>query len=91
MSHTHSRMFAVAGLVYWPLLSSMPLYAITCVMVAKLALCRSNSFGMSRLSLSGVALFVPSLASWSLSSFPSMLLCPLTHWKAVGAEHFLSM
>ena len=90
VSRASSRLFAVVGLVYGPLLSSMPLYAIACVRVANFAPCRSNSFGISRLSSSGALLFAPSLASWSLFSFPSMPLCPFTHWKDVGAEHFLS-
>ena len=78
-SRVSSKLFAVAGLVYGPLFSSMPLYAVACVSVANLAPCRSNSFGISRFSSSGATLFAPSLANLSLSSFPSMPLCPFTH------------
>ena len=89
-SRMSSRLFDVAGLVYGPLLSSMPLYAIACVRVTNFVPCRSNSFGILRLSSSWAILFAPSLASWSLFSFPSTPLCPFTHWKDVGVEHFLS-
>ena len=59
--------------------------------IASFAPCRSNSFGTSRSMWSGCGLFAPSLASWSLPSFPCDPLCPLIHWKEVTAMHCLSM
>src|SRR5712672_2324075 len=59
-------------------------------MVANLVPCRSNSLGTSRGRVSSLGLFAPSLASWSLYSFPRVPLWPLTHWKLVVAERFQS-
>ena len=84
-----SRLFNVAGRVYGPLCSRMPLYAIACDKVASFAPCKSNSFGISRFSSSGFAFSAPSFASWSLPSFPSSLLCLFTHLNNVGADRLL--
>src|SRR5260221_6146867 len=75
------------GLIFF--LSSIPLYALACVSVASLAPCRSNSTGMSRSRISTWSLFAPCLAKRSLSSFPMVPLCPLTHCRAVLAALFL--
>ena len=84
-----SRLFVVAGLLYGPLFSRMPLYAIACDRVASFAPCRSNSFGISRFSSSGASFSAPSFASWSLPSFPSSPLCLFTHLKRVGGRSSL--
>jgi len=70
-------------------LSRIPLYAFACIRVASLAPCMSNSLGISRLSVSGICLFMPSLVSWLLSLFSGVLLWPFVHWNVVLAVQSL--
>ena len=70
--------------------SRISAYAFACVRVANLAPYRSYSTGISRSSMSGIALVAPLFASLSLSSFPIVPLWPLTHCRVVLAEWCLS-
>ena len=90
----------MASLVIWRFLSVVgrgvgcwdsfiPLYARAWVSVFSFAPCMSNSTGMVRSIQSSVSFTAPSFARRSLSLLPSILSCPLTHLKDVGAVHFL--
>ena len=80
-----ARFFVVVGHGLAAFCEFIPLYAIAWVMAASLAPCRSNLTGIARSMWSGSGSRAPSLASLSLSSFPSAPLCPFTHWNDVVA------
>ncbi len=80
----------VSGHGGFGLLSVMPRYAVFWSIVLIFAPCRSNSTGISRLSSSDTSFCAPSFTSLSLSSFPSIPLCPFTHLKDVLADLFFS-
>ena len=67
----------------------IPLYVRAWDIVFSFAPCMLNSSGMLRSSSSWICFSAPALARLLLSSFPCILLCPLTHVKVVGADHLL--
>ncbi len=91
MASLAAAMFSSESWRCWVVLfASIPLYAIDWLIVASLAPCRSNSIGILRSICVGTSWLALSFASLSLSSFPSMLLCPLIHVNAVLADRLLS-
>jgi hypothetical protein len=80
-----SRFLLVVGRSLGVIPLCIPLYAIACVIVAILAPWRLNSAGTFSESISGSCFLAPCFANKLLSSFPLSPLCPLVHWKVVGA------
>ena len=69
--------------------SFIPLYVMAWVSVFSFGPYTSNSSGIVRSIGSSSSLFAPSFANSLLPSFPSFPLCPLIHWKVVGAVRSL--
>jgi hypothetical protein len=65
-------------------------YANDCVKADRRVPCISKCAGTSRLTVVAMGSVAPLLASLSLSLFPLLPLCPLTHWRYVGVDHLLS-